>query len=89
MSDLNELKKPWNWLTKSLKPIVKSNNSKKGRGRKTVKQGQDVADENPVKDESFDSKVTKKSRSKRPRWERGHEVLPKEDVKEETESGND
>jgi hypothetical protein len=89
MSALNELQKPWNWLTESLKPVVKSNKSKKGRGRKTVKQGRDVADENPVKDESSDSKVTKKSRSKRPRWEPEHEVLPEEDVKEETESEND
>jgi hypothetical protein len=76
-------------LNESLKPVVQSNKSKKGRGRKIVKQSQDVADENPVKDESSDIKVTKKSRSKRPRWELEHEVLPEEDVKEETESKND
>jgi hypothetical protein len=89
MSTLNELKNTWNWLTKSLKPVAQSNKSKKGRGRKTIKQSQDVADENPVKDESSDIKVTKKSRSKRPRWEPEHEVLPEEDVKEEIESDND
>jgi hypothetical protein len=84
MSSLNELKKPWNWLTKSLKPVAQFNKSKKGKGRKTIKQSRDVADENPVKDESSDIKVTKKSRSKRPIWEPEHEVLPEEDVKEET-----
>jgi hypothetical protein len=89
MSALNELQKPWNWLTESLKPVVQSNKSKKRRGRKTIKHSRDVADENPVKDESSDIKVTKKSRSKRPRWEPEHEVLPEEDVKEVTESEND
>jgi hypothetical protein len=39
MSSLNELQKPRSWLMESLKPVVKSNKSKKGRGRKTVKQG--------------------------------------------------
>jgi hypothetical protein len=42
-----------------------------------------------VKDESFDIKVTKKSRSKRPRWEPKIEMIPKEDIKGETESDND
>ena len=74
---------------KSLKTITQSNKPKNGRGRKTVKHSRDVADENPVKNESSDIKVTKKSRSKRPRWEPEHEVLPEEDVKEETESDND
>ena len=67
MSSLNELQKPWNWLTQSLKPITQSSKQKKGRGRKTVKQSRDISDENPVKDESSNIKVTKKSRSKRPR----------------------
>jgi hypothetical protein len=89
MSALNEIKNPWNWLTESLKPIVQSNKLKKGRVRKTIKQSRDVADENPVKDKSSDIKVTKKSRSKRPRWEPEHEVLLEEDVKEETELDND
>jgi hypothetical protein len=89
MSALNELQKPWNWLMESLKPITQSNKPKKGRGRKIVKQSRDIADENPVKDESSDIKVTKKSRSKRPRWEPENEMLPEEDVKEETESDND
>jgi hypothetical protein len=89
MSTLNELQNPWNWITESLKPVVQSNKSKKARGRKIVKRSRDVANENPVKDESSDIKVTKKSRSKIPRWETEHEVLPKEDVKEETESEND
>jgi hypothetical protein len=69
ISTLNEIQKPWNWLMESLKPITQSNKLKKGRGKKTIKQSRDIADENPVKDESFDIKVTKKSRSKRPRWE--------------------
>jgi hypothetical protein len=89
MSTLNELQKPWNWITESLKPITQSNKPKKGRGRKTIKQSRDIADENVVKDESSDIKVTKKSRSKRPRWEPKNEMLPEEDVKEETESDND
>jgi hypothetical protein len=89
MSALNELQKPWNWLTQSLKPITQSNKQKKGRGRKTIKQSRDISDENPVKDESSDIKVTKKSRSKRPRWEPEIEMLPEEDVKGETESDND
>jgi len=42
-----------------------------------------------VKDESSDIKVTKKSRSKRPRWEPEIEMLPEEDVKGETELDND
>jgi hypothetical protein len=42
-----------------------------------------------VKDESSDIKVTKKRRSKRPRWEPKIEMFPEEDVKGETESDND
>jgi hypothetical protein len=42
-----------------------------------------------VKDESSNIKVTKKSISKRPRWEPKIEMLPEEDVKGETESDND
>jgi hypothetical protein len=89
MFSLNELKNTWNWLMESLKPITQSNKLKKGRGRKIVKQSRDIADENLVKDESSDIKVTKKRRSKRPRWELEYEVLPEEDVKEETELDND
>jgi hypothetical protein len=89
MSSLNELQKPWNWLTESLKPITQSNNPKKCRGRKTVKQSRDIYDENPMKDESSDIKVTKRSRSKKPRWEPEIEMLLEEDVKGEIESDND
>jgi hypothetical protein len=42
-----------------------------------------------MKDESSDIKVTKKSRSKRPRWETKIEMLPEEAVKGEAESDND
>jgi hypothetical protein len=42
-----------------------------------------------MKDESYDIKVTKKSRNKRPRWEPKIEIFPEEDVKGETESDND
>jgi hypothetical protein len=42
-----------------------------------------------MKDESSDIKVTKKRKSKRPRWEPEIEMLPEEDVKGETDSNND
>jgi hypothetical protein len=89
MSALNELQNPWNWLVQSLKPITQSNKQKKGRGKKTITQSLDISNEIPMKDESSDIKVTKKRRSKRPRWELEIEMLPEEDVKGETESDND
>jgi hypothetical protein len=42
-----------------------------------------------VKDESSDIKVTRRSRSKRPRWEPKIETFPEEYVKVETNSDND
>jgi len=89
MSALNELQKPWSWLTQSLNPITQSNKQKKGKGRKTITQSRDMSDENPVKDESSDIKVTRRSRSKRPRWEPEIETFPEEDAKGETDSDND
>jgi hypothetical protein len=89
MFALNELQKPWSWLTQSLNPITQSNKQKKGRGKKTITQSRDISDENPVKDESSDIKVTRRSRSKRPRWEPKIETFPEEDVKVETDSDND
>jgi hypothetical protein len=34
MSALNELQKPWSWLTQSLNPITQSNKKKKAEGRR-------------------------------------------------------
>ena len=42
-----------------------------------------------MKDESFDIKVTRKSRSKGPRWEPEIEMLPEEYFKGKTKSNND
>jgi hypothetical protein len=89
MSALNELQKPWSWLTGSLNPITQSNKQKKGRGRKTVTQSRDIFDETPVKEEISDIRVTRRSRSKRPRWEPELETFSEEDVKGENDSDND
>jgi hypothetical protein len=89
MSVLNELHKPWSWLTGSLNPITQSNKKKKCKGRKTVTQSRDIFDETPMKEEISDIRVTRRSRSKRPRWEPEIETFSKENVKGENNSNND
>jgi hypothetical protein len=89
MSALNKLKNPWSWLTQSLNPITQSNKQNKNRGRKTITQIRDIPDENPMKDESSDIKATRRSRSKRPRWEPKIEMFSEEDVKGEIDLDND
>jgi hypothetical protein len=85
MSSLSELQKPWSWLMKSLNPNTQSNKQKKCKGRNTVTQSRDIFYETPVKEEMSDIRVTRRSRSKRPRWDPKIETFSKEDVK----GGND
>jgi hypothetical protein len=89
MSSLKKLQKPWSWLTQSLNPITQSNKQKKGKGRKTVTQSQDNSDETLVKEEMSHIRVTRRSRSKRPRWNREIEMFSKEDGKGENDSDKD
>jgi hypothetical protein len=65
MSALRELQKPWSWLMQSLNPNTQSNKQKKGKGKTIVTQSQNISiDENPVKEEMPDIRVTRNSRSK-------------------------
>jgi hypothetical protein len=90
MSALSELQKPWSWLTQYLNPNTQSNKHKKGKGRKIVTQSRDISiDETPVKDKMPDIKVTRKNRSKRPRWDLEIETFSEEDVKGENDSDKD
>jgi hypothetical protein len=89
MSSLNELQKPRSWLTQSLNPITLSNKQKKGKGRNTLTHSRDISDETPVKEEMSDIRVTRRSRSKRPRWNREIETFSEEDVKGENDLDKD
>jgi hypothetical protein len=90
MSALRELQKPWSWLMQSLNPNTQSNKQKKGKGKKTVTQSQNISiDETPVKEEMPDIRVTRNSRSKRPKLDPEIETFSEEDVKGEDDSDKD
>jgi hypothetical protein len=60
---------------------------KKGKGRNIVTQSRDISiDETPVKEEMPNIRVTRNSRSKRPRWDLEIETFFEEDVKGENDS---
>jgi hypothetical protein len=66
MSTLRELQKPWRWLMQSLNPNTQSNKQKKGKGKNTVTQKQNISiDETPVKEEMPNIKVSRNSRGKK------------------------
>jgi hypothetical protein len=83
---LSELQKPWSWLTQSLNANTQSNKQKKGKGRKTITQSRDIFVETPVKEEMSDIRVTRRRRSKRPKWDIEIEMFYEEDVKRENDS---
>jgi hypothetical protein len=70
MSALRELQKTWSWLMHSLNPNTQSNKQKKGKGKKTVTQKQNISiDETPIKEEMADIRVMRTNKGKRPKWE--------------------
>jgi hypothetical protein len=74
----------------SLKPNTQSNKQKKGKGKKTITQKQNISiDETPVKEEMPNIRVTRNSRGKRPKLDPEIEMFSEEDVKGEEDSDED
>jgi hypothetical protein len=74
----------------SLNPDPQSSKQKKGKGKKTVIQKQNISiDETLVKEEMSAIRVTRNSRSKKPKLDPEIEMFSEEDVKGEEDSDED